>query len=230
MSRASIKDTQADLNQMMSEILPAEEPVAEEPAPKQEVPGDLKALVKDHESCYEKQKELVAQFKAENDLQGEDIAKLRAEVSRWKEAVTRSDAEILALKEKNLGLAGAGALQETLVGSLRREILLMQRKVETGHEDSAFSQLEVIRLRREICELKGELEELRAAGAREKAEKEAYFGQLQEESRKHHSIVDANIRFREEGKNLVLLIENMKDEMRNLRTSNEEALKFIMNK
>jgi chromosome segregation ATPase len=191
---------------------------------------EANVLIKDHESCYKKQQELMDKFKTENEVQNQDIANLRSEISRWKEISAKSDAEILDLKGKNLSINNSSNNQEDTIVNLRREILLLQRKVENSHEVVANSQMDSIKLKREILNLKGEMEELRALAVKEKNEKEQFWSQLQDESKKHKELTDKNVRFKDESRNLIQLIENMRDEIKELRVSNEEALKFIQNK
>jgi len=192
--------------------------------------SEVNILIKDHESCFDKQRELVAQFKTENEMLSEDIGKLRGEISRWKESFAQSQSEVVGLKERNQGLIMHQHLNDETILNLRREVLLLQRKIECSHDAVAQTQLESIKLKREISELKGDSEEFRSQIAKERAEKEGFWTQLQEENRKYQALLDSNTRYKEESRSLVQLVEKMRDEIRVLRNSNEEALKFIMNK
>jgi chromosome segregation ATPase len=192
--------------------------------------SEVNILIKDHENCFEKQRELVAQFKTENQMRAEDLSRLRAEVSRWKETFAQSEAEIVTLKERNQGLVSQHNSNDDNILTLRREVLLLQRKIECSHDAVAQSELETIKLKREISELKGESEELRSQIAKDRAEKEAFWSQLQEENKKYQALLDSNNRYKEESKALMNLVEKMRDEIRMLRNSNEEALRFVMNK
>lgn len=192
--------------------------------------SEVNVLIKDHESCFEKQRELVAQFKTENEMRAEDISKLRSEISRWKQTFAHSEAEVVNLKERNQGLINQHSLNDDNILNLRREVLLLQRKIECSHDAVAQTQLETIKLKREISELKGESEELRSQITKERAEKETFWNQLQEENKKYQTLLDSNTKYREESRSLMQLVEKMRDEIRVLRNSNEEALKFVMNK
>jgi hypothetical protein len=193
----------------------------------QATPSNVDVIIKDHELCFEKQKEVIAHLKTENDVQSEDIIKLRVEVSRWKEALAKSDAEIAAQRERAQFATSHQSVQEETILNLRREILLLQKKNEGSHDYYAQQQIDSIKLRREICELKGEREELKALLTRERNEKEAFWQQLQDERRKQHSLLESSSKFKEENRALELLIEKMRDELQALRVSNEEVLKHL---
>lgn len=192
--------------------------------------SELQFMMKDHEKCLEKQRELMTQFKLENEMQSDDITKLRNEISKWKEMVAKSEADIIALKERNLALNNTNLEQDGTILNLRREIILLQRKYETCHESVAMSQLDLIKLKRDVVTIKGENEELRATILKEKTEKEAFWNQLKEENRKYQSLLETNSQFKEESKAFVQLVERMRDEIKSLRQSNEDALRFIMDK
>lgn len=216
--------------EMIQQQNPVEESVRETIQIKKDFQGNqsnVDVIIKDHESCFEKQKELIAQLKTENDVQSEDIVKLRGEISRWKEALGKSEAEITALKEKTQMASSHHSTQEEVILGLRREIILLQKKNEGSHDFYAQQQFESIKLRREICDLKGEREEMRALLARERNEKEAFWQQLQDEKRKQQSLVESSSRFKEENRALELLIEKMREELQALRVSNEEVLKHL---
>ena len=204
--------------------------ITEPPKPADKISTQFSGLTSNHEQCFERQRELVSQFKTESEVQNSDITKLRSEIGRWKETLAHAEAEVVSLKEKNLSLNNSNMTQDATIIGLRREILLLQRKIEAGHEGAALGQLDAIKLRRELAELKGDAEELKAAVAKERTEKEAFWAQVQEETRKIQALQESNARFKEESRGLVSLVEKMRDEMKLLRASNEEALKYIMHK
>lgn len=189
--------------------------------------SNVDVIINDHEICFEKQKELIGQLKTENDVQSEDMVKLRVEISRWKEALAKSDAEIAVMKEKNqtFGIQQSG--QDEVIMNLRREIVLLQKKNESNHDIYTQQQFESIKLRREICELKGQREELRAVLTRERNEKEGFWQQLQDEQRRQKGLLESSSKFKEENRALELLIEKMREELHALRVSNEEVLKHL---
>jgi chromosome segregation ATPase len=192
--------------------------------------SEINVLIKDHESCFEKQRELVSQFKTENEMQAEDISKLRSEISRFKETIAKSENEIVCFKEKNQELSKLNTTQDENILGLRREILLLQRKIENCHEQVSHSQIDEIKLKREISNLKGEREELKAVLLKEKAEKQTFWQQLQEETNRYQGLTDTSTKFKDESRTYVQLIERMRSEIQSLKSSNEQALKFILNK
>ena len=192
-----------------------------------EAEREKEEVQKDHEKCFERQKDLVVQFRTEQELQQEEAARLRAEVTRLKLELAKGDSEAGEWRERLLGrkteLEGSEAQQQ----QLRKELMLLAKKLEAGHAEVTKAQLELVKAGREKEALRGELAEVEGGLARERADKERYWAQLQEERVRRAELGENNGKLKDEGRGLYELVERLREEMRQLRASNEAALKLI---
>ena len=195
-----------------------------------EVEREKEEIQKDHEKCFDRQKELVSQFRAENELQKAETERLRVEVGRLKLEISKGEVEVNEWKDRMSGRKTELEGTEVQVQNLRREIIMLNKKVENCHEEVTKAQLETMKAEREKESLKDEIANLRTSLAKERAEKERYWNQVQEEKSRRSELNETNGKLKDEGKGLYELVERLTEEMKQLRTSNEEALKMIVNK
>jgi hypothetical protein len=188
-----------------------------------------RSLVSDHSDCLEKQKEVASNFSKENQVQVQYILRLNKEVSVMRENCGEFQAEIIKMNSKNMIFEQEAASKDSQILDLRREILFLHKKLESGYEQLATGRLELSTHKTDCSALTQDIEDLKIQIENVKKEKENIWSQLQGEIKPKYKNSREWSAIHPHDFSLIRLIECMTEEIKMLKSSNQQILALISN-
>ena len=184
-------------------------------------------MVSEHSNCFENQKNIVDNYKAQFELYSEDILSLRSEILRWQEREREYEEELKETKDKGSEIEREIGIAEETINSLKKEILSLQRKIENGHEQISEIQHDEIIIRKKLMEEKTDREILKSEYSREQMERCNLAQELNNELQRIQSQNALNQQREKESVQFEELVERMNDEIKLLKERNYQACEYI---
>jgi hypothetical protein len=149
-------------------------------------------ILKDHEDCSKKQRELIEKFESETEVQSDIITSLKNDIRDFQEKANKAEIDAEHLKGKNLMLHNNISSQDLNFLSLRREFILLQEKLESCQETVFNGQADLLKLSNEVTDVKNENRIIADDVKQEKTLKDDFWNMLVEEKKKCRELITKN--------------------------------------
>ena len=188
---------------------------------------DQQILGRDHQKCNEKYTELIQKFKEENEDQQNQISEIKVEKAQQIAVHQEIISKIKGCQEVIKSLNNKHSEKAETISSIKREIAELQKRQMVSNEYTFDTQNNFDKMKKELAAIKIENSEMRKSTQNEKTKKDEIWNQLREQSNTYQDLLTKNSQNKEVCSELIIKIENLQSEMRELKQKNHEALKKI---
>ena len=191
---------------------------------------DQQILNRDHQKCIERQNALIEKFRTENEEQLEKVTQVQREKEDQIIVCKSIQDELSRTKLRNKQLSDKQSEKLDLVTALKREIALLQKKQSVSQENTQDTLFNFNKLKTEHASLKEGNAEMQRLILQEKSEKERIWLEIREQTDRYQELLVSGNGHRESNADLINKIQNLQNEMKELKNKNHETLNFIQNK
>ena len=191
---------------------------------------DQQILDRDHQKCVERQNLLIEKFRTENEEQESKVAQIQREKEDQVLLCKAIQEDLSKFKLRNKQLQDRQSEKLETIAALKREVNTLQKKHAVSQENTQDTLFNFNKLKSEYMTIKESNSEMRKSILQEKSEKERIWLEIREQSDKYQEMLISGSKHREKNADLINKIQNLQNEMKELKNKNSETLNFIQNK